>query len=209
MNPITQRSITPSQQNGAAPQPKSNAQRAAINADAGEQERSRMFHLLGTFMVRYSLVTMMVGIWTDPATPLQGHTAIIKTKNGDRFSGIFFGASLEANESSYLMKMVQMLKPVGKGEINGVKDNTEPFVGVGADHAMAFEVKDVNDLTIAGIEIGVRDKLQNGWCLMILGFDLVNRLSRVCNRVSYRRRHIGESSSPGATTPTMGSDYRH
>lgn len=168
-----------------------------------------MLHLLGTFMVSCSLVTIEVGNWTDPATPLQGHTAIIKTKNGDRFSGIFFGASLESNESSYLIKMVQMLKPVGRGEFNGVKDDIEPFVGVGADHTMAFEVKDVNDLTIEGIEIGGRDKLQNGWCLMILGFDLVNWLSRVCSRVSYRRRYIGQSSGSGATTPTMGSVDRH
>lgn len=72
------------------------------------------------------------------------------------------------------MKMVQLLKPVGKGEYNGVKDDTEPYVGVGADHAMAFEIKDVNDLTVEGIEIGVRDKLQNGWCSMIYGVDLVN-----------------------------------
>jgi hypothetical protein len=87
---------------------------------------------------------------------------MIKTRNGDAFTGIFFGASLEINDSAYLMKMVQRVMSAGKSEVNGVKADAEAFVGVGVDHAMSFDIKDVCVLTIDGLETGPQEKLQNG-----------------------------------------------
>lgn len=83
-------------------------------------------------------------------------------KSGDVFSGIFFGATTESNESTYLLKMVQQLKSVGRGEPNGVQDDSGSLVGVGEDHAMTFDVKDISDLSVEGADIGAQDKLQNG-----------------------------------------------
>ena len=63
MNPITQRSTTPGQQNGAGLQTKSNAQKPAPNlgprrVDQNTQER--MFHLLGSFMVSHATAPMLL-----------------------------------------------------------------------------------------------------------------------------------------------------
>lgn len=54
MNPITQRSSTPGQQNGAGPQSKSNTQKTSMNVDPrymDQYTQERMLHLLGNFMV--------------------------------------------------------------------------------------------------------------------------------------------------------------
>ena len=64
----------------------------------------------------------------------------------------------------YLMKMVQKIKP-RRGEVNGANEGSEIFVGVGEDHAMSFDVKDVSDLTIQGFDLDAQEKLQNGRCL--------------------------------------------
>ena len=69
---------------------------------------------------------------------------------------------METNESSYLLKMVQQLKSVGKSEANGVQDEYEILVGVGEDHAMTFDIKDVSGLNVEGVDISSNEKLQNG-----------------------------------------------
>lgn len=94
----------------------------------------------------------------------QGHSAIITLKNGDTFSGVFFGASVDSNEPAYLLKMVQQLKSNTKGEANGDQRDAEAFVGVGDDHAMSFEHRDVNGISVGGVEISSQAKLQNGMC---------------------------------------------
>jgi len=72
------------------------------------------------------------------------------------------------------MKMVQQIKSAGKGEANGVRNDTEAFVGVGADHAMSFDIKDVCDLTVEGVEVGNPEKLQTGEYLTVLRFDIID-----------------------------------
>ena len=69
---------------------------------------------------------------------------------------------MESNESSYLLKMVQQLKSAGKNEVNGVQDEFEMLVGVGEDHAMTFDIKDVSGLTVEGVGMVANEKLQNG-----------------------------------------------
>ncbi len=72
------------------------------------------------------------------------------------------------------MKMVQQVIGAGKSEVNGVKADTEALVGVGADHTMSFDLKDVSDLAVEGFEVGTQEKLQNGKCLTTLSVDIVN-----------------------------------
>ncbi|KAL6715035.1 poly(A)-binding protein binding protein [Lecanora helva] len=144
LNPITQRASTPSHPNGAGPQPKSNNAKTSLNSDSRNNDQhthERMLHLLGNFM---------------------GNTATIALKNGDVFSGIFFGANMETNDPAYLLKMVQKTRPAGKAEANGVREESDGFVGVGEDHAMSFDVKDISGLTVEGVDIGAQDRLPNG-----------------------------------------------
>lgn len=68
---------------------------------------------------------------------------------------------MDSSESAYLLKMVQQIKTV-RGEVSGVQDGPEVLVGVGEDHAMSFEVKDVGGLSIEGLDFSAQDKLPNG-----------------------------------------------
>ena len=95
-------------------------------------------------------------------SPLQGLTATVTLKSGDTYSGIFFGASMENNESTYMLKMVQQIKTIEKGEVNGTQDYMGNLVGVGEDHTMLFNIPDVTDLAVDGVGLSVQDKHQNG-----------------------------------------------
>lgn len=56
--------------------------------------------------------------------------------------------------------MVQQVN--GKSEVNGVKDNTDDYIGVGDEHALSFDIKDVIDLAVEGVMFNSREKSQNG-----------------------------------------------
>lgn len=111
-------------------------------------------------------------------------------KTGDAFAGIFFGATMEGSESSYLLKMVQQTK--NRSEANGVKEGSEDYAGVGDDHSMSFDVKDVIDLAVEGIVFNQPNKLSTGKL-----FDIVHKqgliiTSRFERRLSHRCRHFRE-----------------
>jgi len=80
-------------------------------------------------------------------------------KNGDAFSGIFFGATLESHDLVYAFKMVQKLK---SGEIDGVQASRDQYVGMGEDHSMSFDTKDVVDLAVEGVTLLPQEKRANG-----------------------------------------------
>ncbi|KAL9033636.1 MAG: hypothetical protein Q9214_007419, partial [Letrouitia sp. 1 TL-2023] len=92
----------------------------------------------------------------------QGLTASVTVKNGDVFSGIFCGAAMEINESNYLLKMVQKIKSGVKSEANTGPEPLNEYTGIGEDHAMSFDLKDVVDLAVEGATFAGRDKPQNG-----------------------------------------------
>ena len=76
--------------------------------------------------------------------------------------GIFFGATVDGYESVYLLKMVRQIHV--KGEVTKGYDHSEEYIGVGNDHAMSFDTKDVTDLVVEGAVFNARDKSQNGDC---------------------------------------------
>ena len=82
-------------------------------------------------------------------------------KNGEVFSGIFFGLSMENNESNYILKMVQPIKTAEKSEVNGTQDDMGVFVGTGEDHTVLFDIQDVADLAVEGVGLGAQDKHQH------------------------------------------------
>ena len=59
--------------------------------------------------------------------------ASVTLKNGDTYSGLFFGALMDKSEPEYLLKMVQYTKYSRKGETNGARDPVREYVGVGED----------------------------------------------------------------------------
>ena len=69
---------------------------------------------------------------------------------------------MENNESTYILKMAQQIKPTEKSEVNGAQDDMGAYVGVGEDHIMLFDVQEVTDLAVEGVGLGAQDKHQNG-----------------------------------------------
>ena len=67
---------------------------------------------------------------------------------------------MEAHESAYLLKMVQQSNV--KGDAGRGSDHSEEYIGVGQDHAMSFDTKDVAALAVEGLTLNARDKSQNG-----------------------------------------------
>ena len=56
--------------------------------------------------------------------------------------------------------MVQQL--MGRGETNGVKDGSEDYIGVGDEHAMTFDIKEVIHLGVQSVGFNALDDSQNG-----------------------------------------------
>lgn len=102
--------------------------------------------------------------WTQAnAIVLQGNPADVKLKNGEAFSGIFAGASLEGSELRYSLKMVKRTQIAGDHQVNGDGDAAQEYVGVGSEHDMSFDVADVVALSASNITFAKsQSKPQNG-----------------------------------------------
>ena len=64
---------------------------------------------------------------------------------------------------TYLLKMVQHTKFSEKNDgVNGVKDAFQDYVGIGEDHSMSFESKDVLHLAVEGVSFTAHETRTNG-----------------------------------------------
>ncbi|KAL2011709.1 hypothetical protein VTN00DRAFT_4427 [Thermoascus crustaceus] len=147
-NPITQKPTYP-QQNGnvshqhqkSTSSPKQMAPKESNTPDSHAHDRLIF------------LLTSFIGL---PAT--------ITTKSGDKFTGIFSSSSFEPNESTFILKMVQ--RPSAQTEqprTNGLSDVASPYLGSPPDHSMAFDVKEIADVSVANVSTAdVTAKPQNG-----------------------------------------------
>lgn len=75
-------------------------------------------------------------------------TAVVSTKNGEKFTGIFSSSTLEASESSFVLKMVQRSD---QQKHNGANNAAVPFLGSAPDHSMVFDTKDIVDISVADV----------------------------------------------------------
>jgi hypothetical protein len=82
-------------------------------------------------------------------------------KNGELYSGVLSGTSLDPNETRYVFKMVKRLR--SEGPVNGVTSVPDEYIGQGDSHVMSFDVGDCADVTFANIVLdGSQTKSQNG-----------------------------------------------
>ena len=117
----------------------------------------------------------------------QGLQTSVTVKNGDVFSGIFFGADVESHEPSYLLKMVQQIRFGNKSEVNGNQENLGEYIGIGDDYSMSFDIKEVADLAVDNVTFDHRDKSQNGmYPLLAIFINLLNLMYRSKRRIPNR-----------------------
>ncbi|KAJ5379336.1 hypothetical protein N7509_012455 [Penicillium cosmopolitanum] len=130
-NPITQRS-THASSNGNMAQKQSGSPRPGQKESNtfDNHAHDRLVFLFATFIGLHTTIT---------------------TKNGDKYTGIFSSSTLEASDSSFLLKMVQRTSQENQPKSNGVSDVTTPYLGAAPEHSMAFDVKDIADISVPNV----------------------------------------------------------
>ena len=99
--------------------------------------------------------------YTDPAN--QGLPGIITLKNGEKYSGVLSGTSLDPTELRYVFKMVKRLLPANNAQTNGAGENSDDYVGAGDYHVMSFDMSDVADFNVNNVVLDKsQTKGQNG-----------------------------------------------
>ncbi len=84
-------------------------------------------------------------------------------KNGEQFTGVFSGSSLESSAKSvYILKMVKKIKLASHQQVNGNTESSDEYIGEGEDHVMVFDVQDTADLAVANIVTANTHATQNG-----------------------------------------------
>ena len=162
VNPITQRSTTPSQSNGTAGSITTTPHKTSVEEvteTADKQANDRLLYVLGSAMVSICYVSCP----TMPDIRHQGTSASVMTTSGDQFSGIFYGAETEGADPAFLLKMVQQLKQGSKNSANGAPDSIGEFVGVGDDFEMTFSFRDITSISVNNVPPTNKDTLPNGW----------------------------------------------
>jgi hypothetical protein len=87
----------------------------------------------------------------------------ITLKNGDRYTGVLSGTSLDPTEMRYVFKMVKKIQAAGDMPVNGTVDVSEGYIGVGDNHVMAFDMSDVADFHVSNVVLNKsQSKGQNG-----------------------------------------------
>lgn len=131
----------------------------------------RLVFLFTSFIVssRHALIHLSTRVLTLNNLFTQGLDATVVTRSGEKFSGIFSSSSLEPTNSSFVLKMVRRLSQQDQSRAtNGVSEIEAPFLGSAPDHSVAFDVKDVIDVSVANVSTAdVTAKGSNGMFLIL------------------------------------------
>ncbi|KAK1908390.1 hypothetical protein P3342_009239 [Pyrenophora teres f. teres] len=144
-NPLTQRPTSTATSNGAVNSPKPSQSSPASSGETPTPMRhlsDRMMYLLAN---------------------LTGLPGIITLKNGEKYSGVLSGTSLDPSELRYVFKMVKKLMPATSAQTNGAVEASEDYVGAGDYHVMSFDMSDVADFNVNNVVLDKSQaKAQNG-----------------------------------------------
>lgn len=80
--------------------------------------------------------------------------------------------------------MVQQVRSGSKNEVNGSPETSGEYIGIGEEHSMSFDIKDVADLAVDKVTFDHREKAQNGGCPPPVAYvNLLNLVYRCERRV--------------------------
>ncbi|KAF2262264.1 hypothetical protein CC78DRAFT_545921 [Lojkania enalia] len=144
-NPITQRPASINNSNGVVNTPKPSQNLSALAGETASPMRhlnDRMMFLLAN---------------------LSGRPGNIVLKNGEKYTGVLSGTSLDPTEMRYVFKMVKRVQPVAETQANGISDISDDYVGFGDNHVMSFDIGDVADFNVSNVVLEKpQAKGQNG-----------------------------------------------
>lgn len=87
---------------------------------------------------------------------------IVTTKSGDKFEGIFAAYAGPPNASQITLKMTKKVPISAITQPNGTGSWEAVFAGASPDHAVAFDLKDIADLTIPELSLPETSRSTNG-----------------------------------------------
>lgn len=94
---------------------------------------------------------------------LQGLPGNITLKNGEKYTGVLSGTSLDPTEMRYVFKMVKKVQAAGDTQANGTLELSDDYIGVGDNHVMSFDMSDVADFHVCNVILDkTQSKAQNG-----------------------------------------------
>ncbi|KAF2872381.1 hypothetical protein BDV95DRAFT_382351 [Massariosphaeria phaeospora] len=144
-NPITQRASNVNNSNGVVNGPKLPQNPVAVTGETA----SPMRHLNDRMMY---LLSNLIG--------LPGN---ITLKNGETYTGVLSGTSLDPSEMRYVFKMVKRVQPAIDAQVNGSSEMPDDYVGVGDSYVMSFDMGDVADFSVPNVILDkTQGKPQNG-----------------------------------------------
>ncbi|KAF1955507.1 hypothetical protein CC80DRAFT_493007 [Byssothecium circinans] len=155
-NPITQRPSN-ANSNGVVSTPKP----AHVSTPLSVESASPMRHLSDRM---YYLLANLSG--------LPGH---ITLKNGEKYTGVLSGTSLDPTEMRYVFKMVKKVQAAGDAQVNGTAEASDDYIGTGENYVVSFDMSDVADFHVSNVILDkTQAKGQNG----ISGFRTDTDISR-------------------------------
>lgn len=104
-------------------------------------------------------------------TQTQGLHVVVTTKVGDKFEGIFAAYSGSPNAAQITLKMTKKVILSAITQPNGTGSWEAVFAGVSPDHAVAFDLKDIADMTIPELSLPETSRQANGMFLHIRPFQ--------------------------------------
>lgn len=94
---------------------------------------------------------------------MQGLPGNITLKNGEKYTGVLSGTSLDPTEMRYVFKMVKKIQAAVDAPVNGTVETSEDYIGVGDNHVMAFDMSDVAEFHVSNVVLNkAQGKGQNG-----------------------------------------------
>ncbi|KAF2809728.1 uncharacterized protein BDZ99DRAFT_388593 [Mytilinidion resinicola] len=147
-NPITQRASNANNSNGVA-NPSKATPAAQGPPSSSNESHSYMKHMNDRMMF---LLASLTGLPTN-----------FTLKNGEKYTGVFSGTSLDPSEMRYVFKMVKRVQTTGDQQVNGASEISDDYVGVGDNHVMTCDIGDVAHLNVANVVLDkTRARPQNG-----------------------------------------------
>ncbi|CAI6338275.1 unnamed protein product [Periconia digitata] len=144
-NPITQRPSN-ANSNGVV---NNNYRPSHVSTPLTGESASPMRHLSDRM---YFLLANLSG--------LPGH---ITLKNGEKYTGVLSGTSLDPGEMRYVFKMVKRTQAATEGQTNGTAEASDDYIGTGDNYVMSFDMSDVADFHVDNVILDKsQSKGQNG-----------------------------------------------
>ena len=91
-----------------------------------------------------------------PDNDLKGRKATIEAKTGEVYAGIFSCSLSETTDAFWLLKMVKRKAAGSDRRPGGTDGASSGYIGSGPEHSMYFDIKDVVELAVDGVEFGDR-----------------------------------------------------